>query len=139
MAKQVKRTRRTPEQMAEAKVKESQGLGDTVEKVFQVTGISKLVHFIAGDDCGCDKRKETLNKLFPYNNPLCLTEDEYQYIDAYIVSKRDDLKHGEQTKMLAIYNRVFKKADAPSNCASCWRDIMNALKKVHSTYEIQNV
>jgi hypothetical protein len=22
----------------------------------------------AGKDCGCNKRKETLNRLFPYNN-----------------------------------------------------------------------
>jgi len=135
MAKQVKRTRRTPEQMAEARANESQGLGDTVEKIFEATGIAKLVHFIAGEDCGCDKRKATLNKLFPYNNPLCLTEDEYQYLDAYIVSKRDDLKHAEQTRMLSIYNRVFKAKNEPSNCASCWRDIMNSLKKVHRTYE----
>jgi len=135
MAKQVKRTRRTPEQMAEARANESQGLGDTVEKFLKATHISGLVKFIAGEDCGCDERKATLNKLFPYNNPLCLTEDEYQYLDAYIVSKRDDLKHGEQTKMLSIYNRVFKAKNEPSNCASCWRDIMNSLKKVHATYE----
>jgi hypothetical protein len=135
MAKQVKRTRRTPQQMAEARLNESQGLGDTVEKIFEATGIDKLVKFIAGEDCGCDKRKETLNKLFPYNNPLCLTEDEYQYLDAYITSKRDDLKHAEQTRMLSIYNRVFKAKNEPSNCASCWRDIMNSLKKVHRTYE----
>jgi len=135
MAKQVKRTRRTPEQMAEARANESKGLGDTLEKVFEATGIAKLVHFIAGEDCGCDKRKETLNKLFPYNNPLCLTEDEYNYIDVFVQSKRDDLKHAEQTQMLAIYNRVFRAKNEPTNCASCWRDIMNALKKVHRTYE----
>ena len=135
MAKQVKRTRRTPEQMVEARANESKGLGDTLEKVFEATGIAKLVHFIAGDDCNCDKRKETLNKLFPYNNPLCLTESEYNYIDVFVQSKRDDLKHAEQTQMLAIYNRVFRAKNEPTNCASCWRDIMNALKKVHRTYE----
>lgn len=135
MAKQVKRTRRTPEQMAEARANESQGLGDTIAKITKATGIDKLVKFVAGEDCGCDKRKETLNRMFPYNNPLCLTEDEYQYLDAYIVSKRDDLKHAEQTRMLAIYNRVFRAKNEPSNCASCWRDIMNALKKIHATYE----
>jgi hypothetical protein len=135
MAKQVKRTRRTPEQMAEARANESQGLGDTIAKITHATGIDKLVKFIAGEDCGCDKRKESLNKMFPYNNPLCLTEIEYKYLDDYIVSKRDDLKHNEQTQMLAIYNRVFKAKNEPSNCASCWRDIMNALKKIHGTYE----
>ena len=32
------------------------GLGDTVEKISKATG----------RDCGCDKRKEYLNKKFPY-------------------------------------------------------------------------
>jgi hypothetical protein len=50
----------------------SEGLGDTIEKVTEATGIKKLVKFIAGDDCGCDDRKEKLNKLFPYNKPECL-------------------------------------------------------------------
>jgi len=135
MAKQVKRTRRTPEQMAEARANESKGLGDTIAKITHATGIDKLVKFLAGEDCGCDERKATLNRIFPYNNPLCLTEDEYQYLDSYITSKRDDLKHAEQTIMLAIYNRVFRAKNEPSNCASCWRDIMNALKKIHGTYE----
>lgn len=135
MAKQVKRTRRTPQQMEEARAKESQGLGDTIEKVFEVTGIKKLVHFLAGEDCGCDERKEKLNHFFPYNKPLCFTEDEYQYLNDYITSKRNDLKHSEQTRMLTIYNRVFRAKNEPTNCASCWRDIMNALKKIHGTYE----
>lgn len=135
MAKQVKRTRRTPEQMAEARANESKGLGDTIAKITTATGIDKLVHFIAGEDCGCDKRKEQLNTWFPYNNPLCLTEDEYNYLDVFVKSKRDDLKHAEQTQMLSIYNRVFRAKNEPTNCASCWRDIMNALKKIHSTYE----
>jgi hypothetical protein len=48
----------------------SKGLGDTIEKITKATGIKKVVDKvskIAKKDCGCDKRKETLNKLFPYN------------------------------------------------------------------------
>lgn len=44
----------------------AKGLGDTVEKVFKKTGIDKVAKFILGEDCGCDKRKEKLNKMFPY-------------------------------------------------------------------------
>ena len=36
----------------------SKGLGDTVEKITKATGIEKVVKFIAGEDCGCDKRKD---------------------------------------------------------------------------------
>jgi|TARA_Y100000310_G_scaffold169590_1_gene169782 hypothetical protein len=48
----------------------SKGLGDTIDKITKVTGIKKVVNTISkktGKDCGCNKRKDTLNKLFPYN------------------------------------------------------------------------
>jgi len=52
------------------KKEKSKGLGDTIEKITKVTGIKKVVETIAkvvDKDCGCGKRKETLNRLFPYN------------------------------------------------------------------------
>ena len=50
--------------------KKSKGLGDTIEKITKATGIKKVVDTISkttDKDCGCGKRKETLNRLFPYN------------------------------------------------------------------------
>ena len=48
----------------------SKGLGDTIEKITKITGIKTLtqlgVKYIGKKDCGCNKRKETLNKKFPY-------------------------------------------------------------------------
>tara|TARA_R110000751_G_scaffold299514_2_gene410659 strand:- start:1711 stop:1875 length:165 start_codon:yes stop_codon:yes gene_type:complete len=49
---------------------ESKGLGDTVEKFTESTGIKAVVNKIAqatGKDCGCGQRKDTLNRVFPYN------------------------------------------------------------------------
>ena len=49
---------------------ESKGLGDTVEKFTEATGIKTVVNKIAqatGKDCGCGQRKDTLNRVFPYN------------------------------------------------------------------------
>jgi len=47
--------------------KKSQGLGDTIEKITKATGIKKIVEKVTGkEDCGCGKRKEALNKKFPY-------------------------------------------------------------------------
>ena len=49
----------------------SKVLGDSIEKFTKTTGIKKIVDKVSkttGKDCGCDKRKETLNRLFPYNN-----------------------------------------------------------------------
>tara|TARA_R110000782_G_scaffold16302_2_gene46889 strand:- start:2655 stop:2822 length:168 start_codon:yes stop_codon:yes gene_type:complete len=48
---------------------ESQGLGDTVEKITKVTGIKSLVDRVSEGlniPCGCQQRKEKLNKILPY-------------------------------------------------------------------------
>ena len=49
---------------------EHKGLGDTIESITEATGIKAIVETIANasnTDCGCKKRKETLNRIFPYN------------------------------------------------------------------------
>jgi hypothetical protein len=49
----------------------SKGLGDTIAKVTKATGIDKVAEGVAKamgkEDCGCGKRREQLNKAFPYN------------------------------------------------------------------------
>ena len=52
---------------------ESKGLGDTIEKFTKATGIKSFTQVLARNgvlgkkkDCGCNKRKEALNKAFPY-------------------------------------------------------------------------
>ena len=48
----------------------SNGLGDSIEKIAKATGIRKVVDTaskVTGKDCGCNKRKQTLNTMFPYN------------------------------------------------------------------------
>ena len=43
----------------------SKGLGDTIENFTKATGIKKLADSIPGG-CGCGKRRDALNKIFPY-------------------------------------------------------------------------
>ena len=49
---------------------ESKGLGDTIAKVTNALGIDKLAEEVAQamgkEDCGCNKRREKLNDMFPY-------------------------------------------------------------------------
>ena len=48
----------------------SKGLGDSIEKFTKATGIKKIVERAAkasGTDCSCGKRKDALNRAFPYN------------------------------------------------------------------------
>ncbi len=48
----------------------SKGLGDSIEKITKATGIKSIVNAVnkarGVKDCGCNKRKEALNKKFPY-------------------------------------------------------------------------
>ena len=46
----------------------SRGLGDKIESFTKATGIKKVVDAVSQGlniPCGCQQRKETLNKLFP--------------------------------------------------------------------------
>jgi hypothetical protein len=49
---------------------ESKGLGDTIAKVTNAVGLDKVAETIANamgkEDCGCNKRREKLNDMFPY-------------------------------------------------------------------------
>jgi hypothetical protein len=51
----------------------SKGLGDTIEKFTTITGIKKVFDKAASKsgekECTpCEKRKEALNKMFPYKD-----------------------------------------------------------------------
>jgi hypothetical protein len=112
----------------------SKGLGDTIAKITEATGIDKLVKFIAGEDCGCDERKEKLNKLFPYAKPLCLTEDEFNTLDTYFKQNTNTLTSDEQTSLIAINNRVLNQRLTFSTCSSCLRDLVSKLRVIYNEY-----
>ena len=118
----------------EATASESAGLGDTIEKITTATGIKKAVKFLAGEDCGCDQRKTTLNKLFPYKKIECLTEEEYNYLVDQMKRPTNVISQTVQLKMLKIYNRVFNDKKQPTSCGSCFRSAYNALKQLIDEY-----
>lgn len=120
--------------MAKTRTPKAQGLGDTVAKLTQATGIDKLVKFIAGEDCGCDERQAKLNELFPYRTPKCLTEDEYTYLNESQVLTKQTLKPSEQDAILKIYNRIFGISREPTSCATCWLEIIQKMQKVFNEY-----
>ena len=115
--------------------RKAQGLGDTIEQITEVTGIKKLVNFIAGEDCGCDARKEKLNEWFPYRKPECLTEEEYNYLTEIRINETETFKPSEVTVVREIYSRIMKIRLEPSSCASCFREIVFNLRKIYNAYE----
>jgi hypothetical protein len=126
------RKRRTK---AEILAAQSEGLGDTVEKVLEVTGVAKLAKWVMGKDCGCDERKAKLNSLFPYRKPECLLKDEHEFLSEWFTEKRYSMKPTEQKELLRIYNRVFKVNMQPTSCGSCLRDVMNKLEILYNSYK----
>jgi len=47
----------------------AQGLGDSIKKFASATGITRVaekISKITGRDCGCNKRRDSLNRAFPY-------------------------------------------------------------------------
>jgi len=113
----------------------SKGLGDDIEKITEATGIKKLVKFIAGEDCGCDERKDKLNKIFRHNKLECLTEDEYDYLTGFFAKNKNVLNNQEINKLYEISNRIFNKKSKPSSCSSCVRTIVLRLKKIIDAYK----
>lgn len=109
----------------------SKGLGDTIAKITKATGIEAVVKAVAGDDCGCDERKETLNKMFNYTNVECLTEEEYNRLDKFFKTNTSTIDYLTQKSLLKIHNRVFSKNRVTSNCSSCVRRMVTDLRNVY--------
>ena len=120
------------------KFTESQGLGDTIQKLTKATGIEALVKFIGGDDCGCKERQEKLNKIFPYRKPLCMTEGEYDWWTHFKKVNDTTLAPMEADKIAVMWSRIFqsKVVKKPCSCnPKAWQEMINELTKVYETYE----
>ena len=96
----------------------SKGLGDTIEKITTATGIKAVVKAVVGEDCGCDERKEKLNKMFPYKRePECLNEEEIAYLSTGVLKKKT-LTYDDRVEIATIHARVFNhKFDVPCTCS----------------------
>ena len=49
----------------------SRGFGDTIHKFTKATGIKRVVDTVSkatNTPCGCEGRRDTLNRLIPYKN-----------------------------------------------------------------------
>lgn len=119
--------------------KKAKGLGDTIEQITEATGIKKAVELfsnITGIDCGCEERKEKLNKLISYRKKVnCLNESDYNYLKEIFEQKANRLTPKQQFKLMEIYKNVFEVQLEQTSCDSCWRTTMSELRKVYDTYQ----
>lgn len=115
---------------------ESEGLGDTVKKITDATGISKVVEFFNnGEPCSaCERRRKKWNKLFRYTKPKELTEGEYSYLNEFFKKEKSSVSSDEQYALLAIHNRVLSSKKRFSRCVPCVRGMVEDLRKIYIEY-----
>ena len=115
------------------------GLGDTVASITKATGLDKVAESVAKtlgyDDCGCDERKDRLNKAFRYARPNCLEESDFVYLSEFLTASRTRVTFEQQKKLLGIYNYAFNKDIKPTSCGGCLKRVVQELKTLLNAHK----
>jgi len=95
--------------------------------------------FVDGKDCGCDKRKEKLNELFPYRfKARCLTELEYNGWKDFKEVRNLKLSWVQIVYVCDLYASVFSR-QVWYPCTGCSPkpliNMIDKLDKVFDAYE----
>ena len=116
--------------------KQPKGLGDTVASITKATNIDKVVKFLAGDDCGCDERKDKWNDIFKYKTVKCVTEEDYIFLINFFNTYRGKVDFNHKQRLIDIYNYVFSyNENRNTSCASCVAKIVKNLQRYLSVYK----
>ena len=120
-----------------ARGRKPKGLGDTIEQITTATGIKAVVDKISevtGIECGCEERKELLNKIWTYRKPNCLSNESVEWLSTFLPNKPNQLTIKQQEKLKVIYKETFNIDFQSTSCGSCWRDMIREIERV---YEVQ--
>lgn len=131
--------------MARKNKKQLIGLGDVVESITEATGIKKVVEVfsdVTGIDCGCDDRRDKLNKLLPirFKSKRCFTLQEYNWYDDYYKNRSLHLVSENELKLIVkLHEDIFnwKVNNLCHNCsgsANIIRGMIERLDKVYLSY-----
>ena len=121
-------------------IKEDVGVGDVIDKITTFTGIKQAVNSIT-DDCGCDGRKDALNKLKLKRGikARCFTEEEYNNYKEFRSTGTLKVLSNEQTNFVCklyadVTGRPFWRP-----CGTCSPkpliNIIDALDVVYEAYD----
>ena len=112
------------------------GLGDVVESITKATGIKKVVEAIT-DDCGCDERKEKLNKIHVWKkrNVQCVKEEDYEWLKENVKESKSRYTFEERERLVNIYNYIYNTKEKNSNCSSCIRGLVKTLRRYLEVYD----
>jgi hypothetical protein len=115
-----------------------------VEAVTKATGIKALVDWFSeetGIDCGCEKRKEALNKitLFHRFKPNCLNQTQYDILKGILpeVIKTNKVTPAQQDAIWDIYEAVMphRPYKVKPSCQKCWVDIYHQVNAIYNAYK----
>ena len=126
-------------------ITETVGLGDVVESITKAIGIKKVVDVVSkklDKDCGCDKRKEFLNKLRLFKNKKvlrCLTDNQRgQYINFIDTRKKGKWERNEMQLMFDLYAHAFaiqyQIKSFGGNCQGCAKILQEIQDKLDKVY-----
>ena len=117
----------------------NKGLGTKIADVTKALGLDVVAETIAdalgADDCGCAKRAEDLNKLFPNRALNDLSNEDFSYLTEFFIFKRSSVNSLEQKKLVDIFNRVFNAKREVSNCSPCVANLIRDLKKIYGAVD----
>ena len=114
----------------------SKGLGDKIAAVTKATGIEKVVKTFFGDDCGCDERRDRLNKMFPSRKVEQMNEEQVAFFrDVLQVKYRTHANLGRDIgdKFYQLYQDVFGVKKTKTSCSSCNKSMYIELLKVYES------
>ena len=114
----------------------SKGLGDKIAAVTKATGIEKVVKTFFGDDCGCDERRDRLNKMFPSRKVVQMDEEQIAFFrDVIQVKYRTHANLGREVgdKFYQLYQDVFGVKKTKTSCSSCNKNMYIELLKVYES------
>ena len=110
----------------------SKGIGDTIEKITKKTGIHWFVKRFVGD-CGCDDRRDWLNKRFPYQ--VDLTPLQVERLEQLFDRERLNFNGAETAELYALNNEIFSEKKKPKSCGPCAKDVTKRLLGIYEKYQ----
>ena len=67
-----------------------EGLGDVIQAAAKVTGVSRVVKAVFGEDCGCEQRRAALNAAVPFTQERQDADQSLQMEAAHSVQEGTD-------------------------------------------------
>lgn len=130
-----------PESFDSLPTTEDVGLGDVVETITKATGIKAIVDKVSdvlGFDCGCDERKDKLNKIKLFSKKRvinCPSKEELVDLKELLDGIGSTLSRNQQVPVVNYYNSIFSSNKKVTSCGSCAKSMIDELRLYIKTIE----